>query len=124
MLLIACGALCRAIVALMKADRLAPLFDVQLSAAGDLAQHALAHPGRGRQGHSICQGSLWVDFRSLWRLGTGGLLDKVLAEEGVERIDGPHCYAFLSGNERFAATAEEDVTTFFSPTIWRGISTS
>jgi hypothetical protein len=36
--------------------------------------------------------------------GTGGLLDKVLAEEGVERIQGPHCYAFFSGLDRFAAT--------------------
>ena len=43
--------------------------------------------------------------------GTGGLLDKLLAEEGVERIDGPHCYAFFSGNDAFAAKAEDEFTT-------------
>ena len=31
--------------------------------------------------------------------GTGGELDRVLAEEGVERIGGPHCYAFYAGPE-------------------------
>jgi len=37
----------------------------------------------------------------------------MLAEEGVERIDGPHCYAFFSGNEAFAAKADDDCTAFF-----------
>jgi hypothetical protein len=45
--------------------------------------------------------------------GTGGLLDAMLAEEGVERIPGPHCYAFFSGAARFAAHADADVTAFF-----------
>lgn len=46
--------------------------------------------------------------------GTGGLLDKVLAQEGVERIAGPHCYSFFSGNEKFAETAEgKDMTAFY-----------
>jgi hypothetical protein len=45
--------------------------------------------------------------------GTGGLLDKVCAEEGVERIAGPHCYAFYWGNESFAARAEDDIDAFF-----------
>ena len=45
--------------------------------------------------------------------GTGGLLDAVLDEEGVERIEGPHCYSFFSGNEAFAARGDEDMTSFF-----------
>ena len=45
--------------------------------------------------------------------GTGGLLDRVLQEEGVERIEGPHCYSFFSGNEAFAERAEADCTSFF-----------
>ena len=28
--------------------------------------------------------------------GTKGQLDKLLQEEGIERISGPHCYAFFS----------------------------
>ena len=45
--------------------------------------------------------------------GTGGLLDRMLAEEGVERIAGPHCYSFYAGNANFAATADQDMTSFF-----------
>ena len=45
--------------------------------------------------------------------GSGGLLDQVLEEEGVERIDGPHCYAFYSGVESFLAEADADPTCFY-----------
>ena len=45
--------------------------------------------------------------------GSGGLLDRVLEEEGVERIDGPHCYAFYSGVEDFLAEADQDPTCFY-----------
>ncbi|MEL7215332.1 MAG: DUF1638 domain-containing protein, partial [Pseudomonadota bacterium] len=45
--------------------------------------------------------------------GTGGLLDEVCEDEGVERIQGPHCYAFFDGLEAFAARAEEEMGAFF-----------
>ena len=45
--------------------------------------------------------------------GTGGALDKVLVEEGVKRIEGPHCYAFYAGESVFAALAEEEPGTFY-----------
>ena len=45
--------------------------------------------------------------------GTGGELDRVLAEEGVKRIAGAHCYAFYAGEEAFAALAEEEPGTFY-----------
>jgi Protein of unknown function (DUF1638) len=45
--------------------------------------------------------------------GTGGLLDAVLAEEGVERIPGPHCYAFYSGVDAFLANAEAEPACFY-----------
>ena len=45
--------------------------------------------------------------------GSGGLLDRVLEEEGVERIDGPHCYAFYSGVEDFLAEADADPACFY-----------
>ena len=63
--------------------------------------------------------------------GTGGLLDKVCAEESVERIEGPHCYSFLHGNDAFAAHAEAgEITAFyltdflarqFDTLIWKGM---
>jgi Protein of unknown function (DUF1638) len=45
--------------------------------------------------------------------GTGGELDRVLAEEAVSRIEGAHCYAFYAGEETFAALAEEEPGTFY-----------
>ena len=45
--------------------------------------------------------------------GTGGLLDLALADEGVERLPGAHCYEFYSGSDAFAAMSEEDPATFY-----------
>ena len=45
--------------------------------------------------------------------GTGGLLDAMLADEGVERLPGAHCYEFYAGAQAFAAIADEELGTFF-----------
>jgi hypothetical protein len=44
--------------------------------------------------------------------GTGGMLDKVLEAEGVERVTGPHCYEMYAG-DRFETLVEEATGTFF-----------
>lgn len=45
--------------------------------------------------------------------GTGGLLDRVLEEEHVERLPGAHCYDFYAGSASFAAMQDEDPGTFY-----------
>jgi hypothetical protein len=45
--------------------------------------------------------------------GTGGALDRVLEEEGVARLPGPHCYAFYTGVEKFEANGDADMRSFF-----------
>ena len=45
--------------------------------------------------------------------GTGGLLDPVLAAEGVERLPGAHCYEFFAGSPVFAAMAADEPGTFW-----------
>ena len=45
--------------------------------------------------------------------GTGGRLDAVLADEGVERLPGAHCYEFFAGSRAFEALAEEEPGTFY-----------
>ena len=45
--------------------------------------------------------------------GTGGALDAVLKEAGVERLPGAHCYEFLAGTERFNALMDEEPGSFF-----------
>lgn len=56
-------------------------------------------------------------YRSIFVLygdcGTGGLLDEVLREEKVERIDGPHCYDFYAGRVVFDRMMEEELGSFF-----------
>jgi hypothetical protein len=45
--------------------------------------------------------------------GTGGLLDAVLAEAGVERIAGAHCYEFYAGAPVFEQLSEQEIGTFY-----------
>lgn len=127
-LLIACGALAREIVDLIEKNRWAA-FDVAcLPAKWHNTPQFIPEGVRGKIREAKDR------YRKIFVLygdcGTGGLLDKVLEEEGVERIGGPHCYAFYSGNETFAAAAEDDVTSFyltdylarhFDKLIWQGL---
>lgn len=62
--------------------------------------------------------------------GTGGSLDRMLEEEGVERIPGAHCYEFFAGKREFARLAEQEPGTFyltdflarhFDRLVWHGL---
>ena len=63
--------------------------------------------------------------------GTGGMLDRVLEEEGVERIEGPHCYQWFAGTADFEKLMEDEPGTFFltdyiarhfDRLIWQGLA--
>ena len=45
--------------------------------------------------------------------GTGGLLDPVIAAEGVERLPGAHCYEVFAGSDAFATMADAEPGTFW-----------
>jgi hypothetical protein len=45
--------------------------------------------------------------------GTGGALDPVLERHGVERLPGAHCYGFLAGNDAWDAMQDEEPATFY-----------
>jgi len=45
--------------------------------------------------------------------GTGGLLDRVLEAEGVDRLEGAHCYEVFAGRAAFAALHEAEPGTFY-----------
>lgn len=127
-LLLACGALGREIVDLIERNRWTA-FDLQcLPAKWHNTPDKIVPALREKiaQAKSRYQ-SIFVLYGDC---GTGGDIDKLLAEEGIERLEGPHCYAFFSGNETFAQTAEEDVTAFFltdylarhfDKLIWEGL---
>ena len=45
--------------------------------------------------------------------GTGGLLDRVLEDEGVARLEGAHCYEVYAGRAAFATLVDEEPGTFY-----------
>jgi hypothetical protein len=45
--------------------------------------------------------------------GTGGGLERAARELGLEMLPGPHCYAFFEGTEGFLARAEDEFTAFY-----------
>ena len=45
--------------------------------------------------------------------GTGGQLQTLADELGIEMLPGPHCYAFFEGTEEFLARAEDEFTAFY-----------
>lgn len=45
--------------------------------------------------------------------GTGGLLQARCAALGVEMVAGPHCYSFFDGNDAFLERSETEFTSFF-----------
>lgn len=109
---IACGAIAREIIAINKMNG---LDHIELSCLPAIWH---AHPERIAPGVKAAiaeareKGASRI-FIAYADCGTGGMLDKVIAEEGVERLSGPHCYSFFAGNEAFARTYEDDITAFF-----------
>jgi hypothetical protein len=45
--------------------------------------------------------------------GTGGMLDRVCEKHGVERMAGPHCFAFYQGLAAFEHIGEDDMLSFY-----------
>jgi hypothetical protein len=45
--------------------------------------------------------------------GTGGYLDRICEKHGVERMPGPHCFAFYQGMEAYRKLADDDMMSFY-----------
>ena len=45
--------------------------------------------------------------------GTGGLIDSILKDYDIERLDGAHCYEFYSGSSVFKELSEKEIGTFY-----------
>jgi Protein of unknown function (DUF1638) len=127
-LLIACGALAREIVDVIERNKWQAM-DIQCLPAKWHNTPQFIVPGV-REKIRAARGQYENIYVLYGDCGTGGQLDAMLAEEGVERIEGPHCYAFYSGNEAFAKTSESEFTAFyltdylarhFDKLIWEGL---
>ena len=110
-LLIACGALAREVLALIRLNGWSHMelgcLPAHLHNTPQRIPEAVRAKVRAARGNYEKVLVLYGDC------GTGGALDQVLADEGVERIPGPHCYAFYSGVDAFLAQAEAEPACFY-----------
>jgi hypothetical protein len=110
-LVIACGALSREITALKRASGWSAL-DVTC-----LPPELHNHPERITPAVRAAIGEARANYERIFvayaDCGTGGALDRMLAEEGVERLPGAHCYEFFATSGVFAALAEAEPGTFY-----------
>lgn len=110
-LLIACGALAHEIVALRTLNGWSHIAVQCLPA--DLHNTPQKIPEAVRQKIHANRGKFAHMFVAYADCGTGGLLDAVLAQEGVERMAGAHCWEFYAGSAAFAGMMEAELGTFF-----------
>lgn len=113
-LVVACGALARELDATIRLSRLEHVevtcLPATLHSRPERIPAAVATRIRARRaaGQPV--------FLAYADCGTGGALDRLLAEPefaGIERLPGAHCYEFYAGAAAFAALAEEELGTFY-----------
>ena len=128
LLVIACGALAREINALRMRYGLEHLQLVAIDAR--LHNRPDAIPERLRNTIRRHRGRAQRIFVAYADCGTGGLLQRVCAEEGVERLDGAHCYQFFATTERFTEIQDAEIGSFyltdflvrhFERMVWNGL---
>ena len=110
-LVVACGALARELLQVVEANGLTHV-DVECLPASyhntpDVIPHAVAT--RVRAAADRYQ-RIFVGYGDC---GTGGRLDAVCVELGIDRLPGDHCYEFLAGSSAFADLHAEELGTFF-----------
>jgi len=128
LLLIACGALAHEVMAVLRLNGLQGVevqcLPAKLHNAPQLIPAAVRAKIHEERAHFERIHVLYGDC------GTGGALDEVLAEEGVERIAGAHCYEFFATTPVFTEMADAEPGTFyltdfllrhFDRLIWKGL---
>ena len=110
-LLLACGALSRELLAL---KRLGGWDHIEIECLPALLHNTPEEiPEAVRAKLEEVKESYDEIFVAYADCGTGGRLDAVLDEYGVERLPGAHCYEFFAGAERFAEIHEVEIGTFY-----------
>ena len=110
-LLIACGALAREMLALIAANGWTHLALECLPASLHNRPEKIPEAVRGKIREAQDRyDRILVAYADC---GTGGRLDRVLEEEGVARIGGPHCYSFYAGAAAFEALHDEEPGSFY-----------
>lgn len=110
-LLLACGALAREILALKNANGWDHMVLTCLPAIYHIRPEKI--PGAVREVVARERDNYQKIFVVYADCGTGGLLKATCDELGVEMVAGPHCYSFFEGNDRFAELTETEFTSFY-----------
>jgi hypothetical protein len=110
-LIIACGAIARELTAVLEAGGLDHIaikcLPAELHNTPDKIPAAVRNLIESER-HRYT--SLFVAYADC---GTGGQLDRVLADYDVERLPGAHCYEFFAGPALFASLHDEELGTFY-----------
>ncbi len=110
-LIIACGALAREIISLIKLNNWQHISLTCLPANYHL------YPEKITGAVEAAVLKYKSDYKSIFiayaDCGTGGLLESKCKELGVEMIKGPHCYSFFEGNDKFSNNSENEITAFY-----------
>jgi len=110
-LLIACGALAREILALKELNGWDHMDLTCLPAKYHLFPDKIAPEIEASvTKHRADYDEIFVVYADC---GTGGLLQAKCDELGVKMLQGPHCYSFYEGNDTFAALSEDEITAFY-----------
>ena len=129
LVIVGCGALAREMLALTRGIPGVRVegVDARLHMRPQLIADAVAakvEKVRAREGRDV---RIFVAYADC---GTAGSLDAYLEREGIDRIEGAHCYEFYSGAAAYEALQEEEVGTFyltdflarqFDSIIWIGL---
>ena len=110
-LLIACGALAKEIVEIKRLNNWAHI-KIQCLPA-ELHNRPEKIPAAVKTEIEKYQSEFDSIFVAYADCGTGGMLDKVLADYDIERLPGAHCYEFFSGSNAFGKLADEEPGTFY-----------
>ena len=110
-LVIGCGALAREMVAIVRQSALSNVTITCLPAT--LHNRPGGIPDAVRRKIRAARSTFDRIFVAYADCGTGGLLDRVLEEEGVERLAGAHCYEVYAGRAEFERLTEEELGTFY-----------
>jgi uncharacterized protein DUF1638 len=109
-LLLACGALAREVLALISANGWDHMdltcLPANLHLFPDKITDAVA---QAVEKHRSNYANIFVLYADC---GTGGLLKAKCDELGVQMLAGPHCYSFYEGNINFAAH-DDEITAFY-----------
>lgn len=110
-LVIACGALAREITALIELNTWQHITLTCLPAIWH------NHPEKIADGvekmhlkHRDHYKNIFVAYADC---GTGGGLAQTCARLGIQMIQGPHCYSFFEGHDRFAAHSHDEIHSFY-----------